>query len=126
MNDQPIASFELLAEAGKLPEKVIELDEGVHVKVRALSGSERFQFSQLDQEDRWGVVLHLARIGLVEPSLADEDDLDRLQPEWIKEIAEAVMNLSGIDEESADEAEKKPETPSRNSGTTSPAISAAQ
>ncbi len=126
MNDKPIASFQLLAEVGALPEQIVELDDDVHVKVRALSGKERFAFSKIDQDDQWGVVMHLARVGSVEPRIEADDDIDKLRPEWIKTMAEAVMSLSGIGEEAAEEAEKKPEAPSENIGTTSPAISAAQ
>lgn len=88
----------------------VELGESGHsVIVRELSGAERFEFAGLADVGTWETYRWLAHRGMVDPAIEDPDELDKIRPEWVIKIAGEVMKLSGIAEDSEEEAEKKSE-----------------
>lgn len=108
--DKKASTLADLQHAGKPRTETVELEDGEFiVTVRELSGAERFEFAKLAEVGTWETYRWLAHRGLVDPELESEDDLDTIRPEWVMAIAGAVMKLSGIAEESEEDAEKKSE-----------------
>lgn len=100
-------SFGDLVTASEPRTDVVEL-EGMNVVVRELSGRERFEASEIaERENSWEVVLWMCFTGIVAPRPDSIDDLEKLRPEWCKEIGKAIMGLSGMTMEEDDNAEKE-------------------
>ena len=87
--------------------KQVELTENFVVTVRELSGKERFAAAQMADDDRWSVMRWLAFTGMVDPLPDNIDQMDALRPEWVVSMAKAVMGISGMTLESADEMENE-------------------
>jgi hypothetical protein len=85
----------------------VELGDNV-ILVRELSGRERFDASEKATEaDQWGVMLWMCDLGIVEPRPKDISDLEKIKPEWVQQIAAAIMQLSGMSVGEVDDAEKE-------------------
>lgn len=90
----------------KPAEKQVKVGRHI-VTVRELSGADRFALAERDDSDRWAVMKWVVMRGLVEPKPETEDELDKLKPEWVVEIGQAIMSLSGVTEDDLEEAEKE-------------------
>ena len=84
-----------------------ELEKGLTVTCRELSGAERFDFAKFANPQEWETYRWLAFKGIADPRPNSIDELDTIKPEWVIEIAKVVMGLSGITPEAEEEAEKK-------------------
>lgn len=89
--------------------QTMEVDLGDNsVLVRELSGRERFEAGQKAEDaNQWEVMLWMCDLGIVEPRPKDIDELERIKPEWIKDIAAAIMHLSGMTITAEEDAEKE-------------------
>lgn len=112
------ASLAQLQVASEPRTRDVELADGLSVTVRELSGRERFELVDKADDNRWDVMLWIASLALVDPLLSVEE-LDKLRPEFVKAIADAVMELSGVYEGAEDDAGK--ESVASDTGTSSPA-----
>jgi len=104
--NKPPTFGDLIADSA--PEQ-IEVQLGDHsVWVRELSGRERWDAGmKADEVNQWEVMLWMCEIGIVSPRPASVDDLEKIKPEWVKAIASAIMKLSGMTLEVAEDAEKE-------------------
>lgn len=91
--------------------ETIEVDLGENtVLVRELSGRERFDAgatAESDDKDHWDLMLMLCDIGIVEPRPKSIEELEKIKPEWVQLIAQAIMQLSGMSIKDEDDAEKE-------------------
>lgn len=75
--------------------------------VRELSGRERFEAGEkADVINSWELMLWVCEKGIVSPRPGSVEELEQIKPEWVKEIAQAIMELSGMTFEAKDDAEK--------------------
>ncbi len=78
------------------------------VWVRELSGRERFEAGEKAEEiNSWELMLWVCQVGIVSPRPASLEELEQIKPEWVKEIAAAIMKLSGMTFEEKSDAEKE-------------------
>ena len=99
------ATFDELVAASTPTRKTISVGK-FSIVVQELSGADRFELAARADENRWDLMRWVCLRGMVEPAVQDLDDLDKLKPEWVLEIATAITDLSGVSEESATDAEK--------------------
>jgi len=87
----------------------MEVDLGGNtILVRELSGRERFDAGQKAEDaNQWDVMLWMCDLGIVEPRPKSIDELEKIKPEWEKDIAAAIMHLSGMTMVTEDDAEKE-------------------
>ena len=86
----------------------VELGDNNTILVRELSGRERFDAGQkAEDKNQWDTMLWMCDIGIVEPRPKDVAELEKIKPEWIKDIAAAIMELSGMTITEEEDAEKE-------------------
>lgn len=102
-NKKPIAGADEILSAGALRTRVLELSNGLAVRIRELSGRERFDLAEMSERNRWEVMVWMAHRGLVVPEITVEQ-MDEMQPTLVQEIAEAVMDMSGISESAQEQS----------------------
>jgi hypothetical protein len=86
----------------------VQLGDDNIILVRELSGRERFEAAEKATEaNQWDVMLWMVNLGIVEPRPKSIDELEKIKPEWIKNIAAAIMKLSGMTMATEDDAEKE-------------------
>jgi hypothetical protein len=104
--NKPPTFNDLIAES--VPEQMEVKLGSSSVWVRELSGRERWDASmKAGEENQWDVMLWMCDIGIVSPRPASIDDLEKIKPEWVKEIAQAIMQLSGMSIDEVEDAEKE-------------------
>ena len=77
------------------------------VTVQELSGPARFELGERQEVDRWESTLWMCMQGIVEPKPKNEKELLKLGPRAVVKIATEVMRLSGLDEDSAEDAKNE-------------------
>lgn len=78
------------------------------VWVRELSGAERFEAGEkAEQINSWQLMVWVCDTGIVSPRPGSAEELEQIKPEWVKEIAAAIMKLSGMTFEERTDAEKE-------------------
>jgi len=104
--NKPTSFASLIAES--VPEQIeVKLGDG-SMWVRELSGRERWDAAaKAEDANQWDVMLWLCDKGIVSPRPASIEELEKIKPLWIKEIAAAIMQLSGMTMETTDDAEKE-------------------
>lgn len=98
-------SFNDIANAYE-PQTQVVMVNGFDVTVRELTGRERFDAGAREFDSDWDRMLWLACTGIVDP-VATTDELERIRPEDVKALCEAVMALSGMSVDAVDEAAKE-------------------
>lgn len=98
------SSFNELLAASVPQTETVEIDGGFRVVVRELSGRERFIVTG-DYETEFERVLAMVDMGLVDPVSPGVDELARLRPEWVMQIARVIDRLSGMDAAAEEESE---------------------
>ena len=104
-NKKPLAGADEIIGASRLRERTIDLSNGLTVRIRELSGRDRFELAEQSEANRWDVMVWMAQRGLVVPELTIEQ-IDGMQPLVVHEIAEAVMDMSGVSETAQEQAGK--------------------
>lgn len=104
--DKPTSFADLIAES--VPEqREVELGDRT-MWVRELSGRERWDAAEkANDANQWDVMLWLCDTGIVSPRPASLEELEKIKPLWIKKIAAAIMELSGMTMEEVEGAEKE-------------------
>ncbi len=89
--------------------RTMEVDLGDNtILVRELTGRERFEAGQKAEDaNQWDVMLWMCDLGIVEPRPKDVAELEKIKPEWVKDIAAAIMHLSGMTITEEADAEKE-------------------
>ncbi len=93
--------------AHELEEKDYTLDsgKGPTVRIRELSGAERFELVERQGESRWPLLVWVVSRGLVDPEPSGIEDVEKMKPEWVVDIATAITDMSGMsDDEDEDES----------------------
>ena len=83
---------------------------GHSVLIQELSGRERFELGAIEESEtftRWDTMLWVSFRSIVDPKPTDIEELERLNPKWIVQIASAAMKLSGISVEDELNAENE-------------------
>lgn len=103
--NKPTTFASLIAES--VPQqREVELGDGV-MWVRELSGRERWDAAaKAEDANQWDVMLWLCDTGIVSPRPTSIEELEKIKPKWIKKIAAAIMELSGMTMEETEDAEK--------------------
>lgn len=104
-NKQKNTSFADLVADSELVTEEIQIGDHT-VVIRELTGRERFSLSERAESDRWGTMLFVAHTGLVDPKPDKPEALDEIKTEWVVRIANAILALSGMDEDTVAAAEK--------------------
>lgn len=87
-----------------------QVSVGDHIiEIRELTGRERFELAEKESDPRWDTMLWLCMKGMTQPTVESTDELEQLRPEWIAEIATAIMGISGVTEEAVEAAGKESE-----------------
>lgn len=104
--NKPTTFADLVAES--VPEqREVTLGEST-MWVRELSGRERWDAAEkATDSNQWDVMLWLCDTGIVSPRPGSIEELEKIKPLWIKKIAAAIMELSGMTMETTDDAEKE-------------------
>ncbi len=99
-------SFADIVAASEPKTETITIGEN-EVTIREMSGRERFELSKKAEGDKFDVLLWVAFIGLIEPRPESLDELETIRVEWITDIANAVLKLSGLEPNAEAEAENE-------------------
>lgn len=96
-------SFAALIADSELKSETIEV--GDHsIIVQEMTGRQRFELSEKEQDNRWDTLLWVCSTGIVEPKPADMAELEQIRPEWIVEIANSILRISGLEANAEEEA----------------------
>ena len=108
MAKKKVATFDELIADSTPAEKQVEVGGHV-VTVRELSGKDRFELAALSEEEltRWDMLVWVCMRGMVDPKPNKPHYMEKLRPEWVVKIATTITEISGIGDESLEEAENE-------------------
>ena len=106
MTKDKIATFDELLADSEFERKTIRV--GQHsITIQELSGADRFYLVEHSDDSRWDLLKWVCLRGMVDPKPKDASELDKLKPEWVVKIAEAITNISGMGEDALEDAENE-------------------
>lgn len=96
-------TFAAMLADSELKKKTIQVG-GHSVTIIEMTGRQRFELSERADDTRFDTLLWVAFNGIVDPVPPSLEDFEQLRIEWITEIANAVLELSGLATDDEEEA----------------------
>jgi hypothetical protein len=100
------STFAALVADSELSTEVIQVGT-CSVTIRELTGRERFALSDKADDPRWDTLCWCAFTGMTDPKPETIEEMDSLKPEFVVQIANAVLAISGMAADADDEAENE-------------------
>lgn len=108
MSKKKHATFGQLINDSQPEEKDIKVG-GHTIRIRELSGADRFELAERTEDKRWDLLVWVCMRGMVDPKPDKETYIEKMRPEWVVKIATSITDMSGLSEEAIEEAGKESE-----------------